>query len=84
MASRVDHKFTCPVCGSKFWGASNVGYMNAKIHCHGDVDEFRSCKFTAPYNDLYKYSTFTIKPDSLEMYTMLSLLENRAYVAEKF
>jgi hypothetical protein len=75
--SRIDHQFTCPECGSHHWGSSGVGTINAKVHCHGDVDEFHSCRFSFPYDDLYKYSSFILKPDSLEMYRALCDLEDR-------
>ena len=75
MASKADHDFTCPKCGCHYWGSSNVGKINAKIECHGYIDDIYPCDFEAPYEDIYKYTTFTIKPDSYKEYRRLASLE---------
>jgi hypothetical protein len=47
------HAFTCPECGSHYWGTSALGGRSEwTVHCHG-ANQARPgrCTFSGPYDD---------------------------------
>lgn len=48
-------EFTCPECGSHYWGTDGLKTEELTGHCHGVINMVTDCDFSWPRSDDRKY-----------------------------